>query len=128
MKKKILKTDGVAQPVGPYNHLIKAGKMVYSSGQIPLDPETGQIVSEDIEAQAHQVLKNVGALLKSAGLDYDDVVKTTLFLTNLDDFAVVNQIYSEYFTDDFPARSTIQVSRLPLGARFELEFIAVIND
>jgi 2-iminobutanoate/2-iminopropanoate deaminase len=128
MKKKILKPEGVPQPVGPYNHLVKIGKLLFASGQIPLDPATGQIVSEDISQQAHQVLKNVGALLKSAELSYPDVVKVTMFLTNLDDFAEVNRIYAEYFTDNFPARSTIQVSRLPLGAKFELEFVAAISD
>ena len=128
MKKKIIKPQGVPQPVGPYNHLVKIGKLFYSSGQIPLDPESGQLVSDNIVEQAHQVLRNVGALLKSAELDYADVIKTTLFLTNLDDFAEINKVYSEYFQDNYPARSTIEVSRLPLGARFELEFVAAHGD
>lgn len=128
MAKEIIEVKGAPEPVGPYNHLIKSGNLLFSSGQIPLDPSTGKIISEDIEGQTHQVLKNVGALLNSAGLGYENIIKCTLFLSNMDDFAAINAIYGQYFTSHFPARSTVEVSKLPLGVKFELEFIAECAD
>lgn len=124
MDKSIINVNGAPEPVGPYNHLLKTGHLYFSSGQIPLDPVTGKIISDDIEDQAHQVFKNVGALLNSAGIDYQNLIKCTLFLTDLSDFAKINAIYGEYITSDFPARSTVEVSKLPLGAKFEMEFVA----
>lgn len=124
MNKSIIKVNDAPEPVGPYNHLVKTGDLYFSSGQIPLEPHSGKLISEDIESQAHQVFKNVGALLKSAGLDYKNLIKCTLFLTDLGDFAKINAIYGEYITSEFPARSTIEVSKLPLGAKFEMEFVA----
>lgn len=124
MKKNVIEISGAPKPVGPYNHLIQIGDLFYSSGQIPLDPESGALVSDDITKQAHQVLENVKALLTSANLDFQNIVKCTLFLTDMGDFAAINAVYSQYFTSDFPARSTVEVSKLPLGAKFELEFVA----
>ena len=103
---------------------MRSGSLLFCSGQIPLDPKSGQIVSDDITAQTRRVLDNIAALLRAEGLNFDDVVKTTVFLTNLDDFQIVNEIYGSYFKQNPPARSTVQVSALPRGANIEIEVIA----
>ena len=113
--------------IGPYSQAIQAGNTVYLSGQIPLDPKTGDMVSDDIGAQTRQVLDNVSGVLKSEGLSLGDVLKTTIFLTDLGNFQIVNEIYGSYFNNQPPARSTVQVSALPKGARVEIEVIAVAN-
>lgn len=109
--------------VGPYVHAVETEQLVFTSGQLGLDPETG-VLPEGIEAQTHQALKNLGAVLEAAGLDYADVVRTMVFLDNMDDFAVVNQIYAEYFKEAAPARSCVEVARLPKGGLIEIEAIA----
>lgn len=113
--------------VGPYSHAARVGNLLFCSGQIPLDPETMKIVDEGIEAQTRQVLANIAALLKTAGASLRNVAKTTIFLTDLGDFATVNGVYEEAFGDHKPARSTIQVAALPLGANVEIECIVELN-
>ena len=110
--------------VGPYNHAVRVGDLLFSAGQIPLDPGTGNLVAGDIKVQTERVLQNVKAILNDQKLTFASVVKTTVFLTNLGDFAGMNEIYANYFTGDFPARSTIQVAALPKGASVEIEVIA----
>lgn len=121
--KTVIKPEGAPSPVGPYNHAVRVGDFLYCSGQIPLD-STGNIVAGDIRAQTEQVLKNVKAILDDQRLTFSDVVKTTVFVTDLADFAAMNEVYARFFTADFPARSTIQVAALPRGARVEIEVIA----
>jgi 2-iminobutanoate/2-iminopropanoate deaminase len=123
VKKEILTTHAPA-PIGPYSQAIEVGSMVFCSGQIPLDPVTGGIVGEgNVEAQTTQVLKNIGAVLSQAGLGFSNVVKTTIFLKNMADFPKVNAIYAESFKAPFPARSTVEVARLPKDVLVEIEVI-----
>lgn len=124
--KTIISTKNAPQAIGPYNQAVVANGMVFCAGQIPLDPETMKIVEGDVVIQADQVLKNVQAVLEAAGCTFENVIKTTMFLQNLDDFAHVNEVYAHYFKENHPARSTIQVAKLPLGALVEIECIAVI--
>ncbi len=120
--KKVIKTNKAPGAIGPYSQGIDLGNMIFFSGQIPLDPKTGEM-PEGIEAQAKQALDNVKGLLESQGLDFSDVVKTTVFLDNMDDFATVNGIYAEYFVEPYPARSAVEVAKLPKGALIEVEVI-----
>ncbi len=121
-------TSPTAAPaIGPYSPALKVGNLLFLSGQIPLDPATGQVVEGDIRAQAAQVLRNMGELLRAAGADFSHVVRTTVFLTDLADFAVMNEIYATYFSAPYPARSTVQVARLPRDVRVEIDAIAVIG-
>ena len=126
--KKIISTSDAPAAIGPYSQGVRVGSTIYYSGQIPLDPKTGQIVSGGIDVQARRVMENVGGLLKAQGLNYDDIVKTTIFLADINDFQTVNEIYGSYFKQAPPARSTIQAGALPKGARLEIEVIAVGND
>jgi 2-iminobutanoate/2-iminopropanoate deaminase len=118
-------TDHAPKAIGPYSQAIAAGGMVYCAGQTPIDPATGELVSGGIEAQTHQVLRNLGAVLQAAGSGYDRVVKTTVFLKNMNDFAAMNAIYATYFRDAPPARSTVEVARLPRDCIVEIECIAL---
>ncbi len=122
--KNVVKTDKAPGAIGPYSQGIDLGNMIFFSGQIPLNPVTGEM-PEGIEAQAKQSLENVKGLLESQGLDFSNVVKTTVFLDNMDDFAAVNAIYGEYFKEELPARSCVEVARLPKGGLIEIEAIAV---
>jgi 2-iminobutanoate/2-iminopropanoate deaminase len=122
--KQIIKPVKAAPAVGPYNHAVRTGELLFCAGQIPLDPATGSIVSGDIKAQTERVLENVRTILEDQRLTFANVVKSTVFLTNLADFAGMNEVYGKYFTGDFPARSTIQVAALPRGANVEIEVIA----
>jgi 2-iminobutanoate/2-iminopropanoate deaminase len=123
MKKEIL-TKNAPAPIGPYAQAIEAGGFLFCSGQIPLDPETGAIVgSGDVELQTKQVMKNISAVLTEAGAKFNDVVKTTIFLKDMGDFPKVNPIYGEHFTAPFPARSTVEVARLPKDVLVEIEVI-----
>jgi 2-iminobutanoate/2-iminopropanoate deaminase len=124
--KKQIQTDKAPRAIGPYSQAIQAGNMVFVSGQIPIDPATGEIV-QDIEHQAVQVLENVGAVLAAAGATFADVVKTTVFVRDLNDFARVNEIYARYFEAPFPARACIEVSRLPKDVLIEVEALAVVD-
>ena len=121
--KKTIFAEKAPAAVGPYVHAVGVENLVFTSGQLGLDPETG-ILPEGIEAQTHQALKNLGAVLEAAGLGYQDVVRTMVFLDNMDDFAAVNQIYAEYFQGEAPARSCVEVARLPKGGLIEIEAIA----
>jgi 2-iminobutanoate/2-iminopropanoate deaminase len=126
--KKIVSTKDAPAAVGPYSQAIRSGSILFCAGQIPLDPQTGQIVSDDIDAQTKRVLENVSAVLRAENLNFSHVVKTTIFLTDMGDFQTVNEIYATYFRDNPPARSTVQVSALPKGAKVEIEVIAMAND
>jgi len=122
-----IQTDQAPKAIGPYSQAIRAGDFVFCSGQIPLDPQSGQIVPGDIAAQTRQVMKNLEAILKAAGCDFSMVVKTTIFLADLKDFSVVNEVYGEYFKGDPPARATIQVAALPRGSLVEIEAVALVK-
>ena len=122
--KTVVKTDKAPGAIGPYSQGIDLGNMIFFSGQIPLNPQTGEM-PEGIEAQAKQALENVKGLLESQGLDFSHVVKTTVFLDNIDDFNTVNGIYAQYFVEPYPARSAVEVAKLPKGALIEVEVIAV---
>jgi 2-iminobutanoate/2-iminopropanoate deaminase len=123
MKKPIFTSEAPAA-IGPYSQGMRTGRFLFCSGQIPLDPKSGEIVSGDIATQTRRVMDNIAALLRAEGLTFDHIVKTTIFLTNLGDFQTVNEIYGSYFKQDPPARSTVQVSALPRGANVEIEVIA----
>ena len=125
--KKIISTSEAPGAIGPYSQAVRSGRFLFCSGQIPLDPKSGQIVPGDIAAQTRRVLDNIAAVLKAEGLTFDHVVKTTIFLTNLGDFQTVNEVYGSYFKQDPPARSTIQVAALPKGANVEIEVIAIAD-
>ena len=122
--KKIISTNEAPAAIGPYSQAVRSGSLVFCSGQIPLDPKSGQIVAGDITAQTRRVMDNIAGLLRSQGLTFDHIVKTTIFLTDLGDFQTVNEIYGSYFEQNPPARSTVQVSALPKGANVEIEVIA----
>jgi len=123
MSKQILHTDNAPKAIGPYSQAVKAQGFLYTSGQLGINPLTGAL-ADGVEAQAHQAMKNLGAILKEAGLDYSNIIKTTVFVTNLKDFAAVNAIYESYFEGSFPARSCVQVAALPLGGQVEIECVA----
>ena len=119
-----ISTDNAPAAIGPYSQAIRAGKFLFCSGQIALDPATGVLIDGDVAAQTRRVMQNVGAVLEAAGLSFRHVVKTTVFLASMDDFATVNGIYGEFFPADPPARSTVAVAGLPRGAAVEIEVIA----
>lgn len=124
--KEIVSTDKAPGAIGPYSQAVKAGGMVFCSGQIPIDPVTGEFVSHDVSEQTEQVLKNLGEVLAAAGVGFENVVKTTIFLASMDDFALVNQVYGKYFSENKPARATVQAARLPRDAKVEIDCIAVL--
>ena len=125
MKKRIIHTDKAPAPIGPYNQAIVYGDLLYTSGQIAIDPATNQLVTGDIEAETTRVMENLKALLEAAGLSFSHVIKTTIFLSNMDDFPKVNEVYGRYFaTGDAPARETVQVARLPKNVNVEISMIA----
>lgn len=124
--KEIISTDNAPGAIGPYSQAVKTGNMVFVSGQIPIDPATGQFVSEDVAEQTDQVFKNLRAVLEAAGSNLEKVVKTTVFLADMNDFAAMNEVYGKYFTADYPARATVQAARLPRDARVEIECIALV--
>jgi len=123
MARETIHTEQAPAAVGPYVQAVKVGGMIYCSGQLGLNPEDGTL-AEGVEAQAHQSLKNLGAVLKAAGSDYGKIVKTSIFLADIGDFAVVNEVYKTYFDGDFPARSCVEVANLPKGGLVEIECIA----
>lgn len=125
--KKIISTTDAPAAVGPYSQAVRAGSTIYCAGQIPLDPKSGQIVSGGVDVQTRRVMDNITAVLKAEGLGFDHIVKTTIFLMDLNDFQTVNEIYGSYFKQQPPARSTVQVAGLPKGARVEIEVIAVAD-
>jgi 2-iminobutanoate/2-iminopropanoate deaminase len=117
-------TPNAPEPIGPYSQAMRSGKQLFCSGQIPLDPQTGEIVEGDVSAQAERAIQNLGAVLNAAGQSFADVVKTTLFLVDMNDFAAVNAVYERYLGSVKPARSTVAVAALPKGARVEIDCIA----
>ncbi|WP_114939159.1 RidA family protein [Mucilaginibacter endophyticus] len=123
--KTIINTNNAPAPIGPYSQATLAGGFLFVSGQIPIDPLSGELISSDIKAEATQVMENIEAILTEAGLGFDNIVKTSIFLTDLQNFVQVNEVYGTYFTADFPARETIQVSALPKGVNVEISVIAV---
>ncbi|MBR5318447.1 MAG: RidA family protein [Peptococcaceae bacterium] len=123
--KQVIQTNNAPQAIGPYSQAILAGDTLYVSGQIPVVPATGAIVSDNVEEQARQVMENVKAVVEAAGLTLDHVVKTSVFIKNMDDFAKINAVYSEYFKENCPARACVEVARLPKDVQIEMEAIAV---
>jgi len=126
--KKIISTSEAPAAIGPYSQGVRVGSIIYYSGQIPLDPKTGQVVSGGIDVQARRVMENISGLLKAEDLGFENIVKTTIFLADIGDFQAVNEIYGGYFKQAPPARSTVQAGALPRGVRIEIEVIAVAGD
>lgn len=123
---EIISTEKAPGAIGPYSQAVKAGNMIFCSGQIPIDPETGEFVSADVTEQTEQVFKNLIAVLEAAGAGLENVVKTTVFLADMGEFAAMNEVYARYFVENKPARATVQAARLPRDARVEIECIAVV--
>lgn len=128
MIKEEIKTDRAPKAIGPYSQGIRIGRFHFLSGQIPIDPKTGEVVSGDVALQTRQVLKNLQAVLEQSGASMRDVVKTTVFLKDLGSFSEMNSVYGEFFTEPFPARATVEVSGLPKGVDVEIDAIAVVGD
>jgi len=126
MKLKTISTDKAPAAIGPYSQAIQAGNLLFCSGQIPLEPVSGEIVAGDVRRQTEQVLENIAAVLSAAGAGFTDVVKATVFLVEMSDFGMVNEVYGRYFSDHKPARSTVAVKELPRGVRVEIEVIACV--
>ena len=124
MEKKIIGTDAAPAPIGPYNQAVQFGNMLFISGQIALDPKTGELVQGYIKAETTKVMENLQAILKAAGMDFSNVLKSTIFLMDMGQFAQVNEVYGAYFDEDAPARETVQVSGLPKGVKVEISMIA----
>ncbi|ERM92845.1 dfrA [Caldanaerobacter subterraneus subsp. yonseiensis KB-1] len=122
--KTIINTDAAPKAVGPYSQAVLVDGFLYTAGQIAIDPATGEMVEADIEKQTERVLENIRAILKAAGMDFNNVIKTTVFVTNMADFAKINEIYGRYFKDNPPARSLVEVKSLPKGALIEIEVVA----
>ncbi|MDR4987722.1 MAG: RidA family protein [Bacteroidales bacterium] len=122
--KQIISTDKAARPVGPYNQAVKVNNMLYVSGQIPLDPDTGELITGDVRDQTRMVMKNLQAILQAAGMDFSNVVKCSIFITDMHDFPKINEVYAGYFPENPPARETIQVGALPKFADVEISCIA----
>lgn len=127
MNKEIVSTDNAPGAIGPYSQAIKAGGMVFCSGQIPIDPATGEFVSDIVAEQTEQVLKNLSEVLKAAGSGLDQVVKTTVFIADMNDFAEMNEVYSRFFSENKPARATVQAARLPRDAKVEIDCVALVS-
>ena len=122
--RETINTQDAPQAIGPYSQAVRAGGLLFVSGQIPLDPSTGEIVEGDIRAQTERVMQNIGGILTAAGVSFDRVVRTTIFVADLGDFATINDVYGSYFEAPAPARATFQVARLPKDARVEIDAIA----
>lgn len=122
--KKIIATKDAPGAIGPYSQAVKAGNMLFTSGQIAIDPKSGELNLLDVKTETHQVMANLAAVLKAADSSFDKVVKTTIFLMDMNDFADVNEVYASYFSSDFPARETVQVAQLPKGVNVEISMIA----
>jgi len=125
--KNIVNSNNAPAPIGPYSQAVSAGGFVFLSGQIALNPATGELVTGDIETETKQVMENIGAILKEAGLGFNNVIKTSIFLMDMQNFARVNEVYGTYFTDNFPARETVQVAGLPKGVNVEVTVTAIIS-
>ena len=125
MDRKIITTPDAPAPIGPYNQAVLAGDTLYISGQICIDPKTGELKKKDVQEETHQVMHNLKAILKQAGMDFSNVVKTTIFITDMNRFSEINEVYGKYFDTNFPARETVQVSALPKFVNVEISMIAV---
>ena len=128
MEKKIIKTDKAPGAIGPYSQAVQIGSLLYTSGQIPLDPATGEVVQGDIRLQTKRVLDNLAGVLAAAGSSFDQVVKTMVFIKDMNDFSALNEVYAEYFVNDPPARSCVEVARLPKDVKVEIELIALVQE
>ncbi|MAT96184.1 MAG: reactive intermediate/imine deaminase [Anaerolineaceae bacterium] len=126
--KKIIHSDDAPKAVGPYSQAVRTGNLLFTAGQVPLDPATGKLVEGDIKAQAEQAMKNLQAVLAAAGTSFEHVVKTTVYLADIADYVGMNEVYGRYITTDFPARSAFAVRDLPLGAKVEIEMIVEIPE
>ncbi|MCS7073763.1 MAG: RidA family protein [Bacteroidia bacterium] len=122
----VIFTEKAGNPIGPYSQAIRCGNLIFISGQVALNPETGEMMQQDIATETHQVMRNLQSILTAAGADFKHVVKSTIFLTDLNQFSAVNEIYGSYFSGSYPARETVQVSRLPRNANIEISMIAVL--
>ena len=122
--KKVIMTPHAPKPVGPYSQAVLVGQALYCSGQIAIDPNTNEVLKGSVKEEAELVMKNIGAVLKESGMSYDNIIKSTIFLINMGDFATVNEVYGQYFKSDPPARSTISVKELPKGVQVEIEVVA----
>ena len=127
MNKRIIQTDQAPAAIGPYSQAIRIGDFLYTSGQIALDPESGIFLSGEIEEETEQTLKNISAILQAGGVNFENVIKTTVYLSDLDDFARMNQVYEKYFSQNKPARACVQVAALPKGAKVEIDAIATCS-
>jgi 2-iminobutanoate/2-iminopropanoate deaminase len=125
MERKIINTQAAPAPIGPYNQAVFANGTLYISGQVCIDPQTGNLKNRDIQEETHQVMQNLKAILAEAGMSFSNVVKTTIFITDMNQFSEINEIYGKYFSGDFPARETVQVSALPKFVNIEISMIAV---
>ncbi len=126
--REAIATGLAPKAIGPYSQAIRAGSLLFLSGQVPIDPATGQLVEGDIAAQTHRVFQNLGEILKAAGATFDDVVRTTVYLADMNDFGAMNEVYGSYFSAPAPARATVQAARLPKDARVEIDLIASVTD
>jgi 2-iminobutanoate/2-iminopropanoate deaminase len=127
MEKKVVFTEKAPKPIGPYSQAIIAGNLIFTAGQIPIDPATNQVVQGNIKEQTRRVLENLRAILESVGATFDDVVKVTIYMKDLNEFSAMNEVYSEYFKNSPPARTTVEVSRLPRDVRIEIDLIAIVK-
>jgi 2-iminobutanoate/2-iminopropanoate deaminase len=127
MEKKVVFTEKAPKPIGPYSQAIIAGNLIFTAGQIPIDPATNQVVQGDIKEQTRRVLENLRAILESVGATFDDVVKVTIYMKDLNEFSAMNEVYSEYFKNSPPARTTVEVSRLPRDVKIEIDLIAIVK-
>ncbi len=127
MEKRVIYTEKAPKPIGPYSQAIIAGNLIFTAGQIPIDPETNQVVQGDIKEQTRRVLENLRAILESVGSTFDDVVKVTIYMKDLNEFSAMNEVYSEYFKNSPPARTTVEVSRLPRDVKIEIDLIAIVK-
>ena len=128
MPKHAISSPHAPTAIGPYSSALRAGQLLFISGQVPIDPSTGAMVTGDVAAETRRALDNIGALLTAGGLTYADLVRTTVFLADMNDFAAMNEVYRTYFTEPYPARSTVQAARLPRDARIEIDAIATYED
>jgi 2-iminobutanoate/2-iminopropanoate deaminase len=127
MEKKIINTLDAPAPIGPYNQAVQVGQMLFLSGQVAINPQTGDLETADIQTETQQVMHNLKAVLQAAGMDFSHVVKTSIFLSDMSLFASVNEVYGKYFTGDFPARETVAVKTLPKNANVEISMIAILG-
>jgi 2-iminobutanoate/2-iminopropanoate deaminase len=124
MEKKIIRTENAPAPIGPYNQAIQFGDLLFISGQIAIDPKTGNLVQDDIKTETHQVMKNLKAILEETGMDFSNVIKSTIFLMDMGQFTLINEVYGSYIGEGAPARETVQVAGLPKGVKVEISMIA----